>query len=152
MSAPYAVAVFASDSVQGEAVATSRGRDTILKVKFTRLPSGQHGFHIHQAGDLRGTGCAGACAHYHKGRHSIHGPAPGKTRKRHTGDLGNVSGRSRRQYTLKNLTPAELFGRSLIVHADRDDLGLGGHEDSHTTGHSGKRIACAIFGRGMGCK
>jgi Cu/Zn superoxide dismutase len=26
-------------------------------------------------------------------------------------------------------------------------LGHGPHEDSKTTGHSGKRIACAIWGR-----
>jgi hypothetical protein len=43
---------------------------------------------------------------------------------------------------------ADLYGRSIIVHEDRDDLGKGPHEDSKTTGHSGKRIACAIIGRG----
>jgi Cu-Zn family superoxide dismutase len=42
----------------------------------------------------------------------------------------------------------DLWGRSAIVHADEDDLGLGDHEDSGTTGHSGARIGCAIFGRG----
>lgn len=159
-AAPAAVAVFAGPKVQGEAVAIAKGPDTILKVKFTKLPAGEHGFHIHRAGDLRGKGCTGACAHFHKGPPAKHGPAPStlrggqsKSRQRHTGDLGNVSaGKRSRRYTLKNLHPSELFGRSLIVHADRDDLGLGGQEDSHITGHSGKRIACAIFGRGMGCK
>jgi Cu-Zn family superoxide dismutase len=37
----------------------------------------------------------------------------------------------------------------LIVHADEDDLGKGDFPDSKTTGHSGKRIGCAIFGRAM---
>ena len=147
-----AVAVFAGGPVEGEAVATAKGNDTILNVTFTKLPPGEHGFHIHRAGDLRGKGCKGACAHFHKGRPAKHGAGPGTRRQRHTGDLGNVSGLKKRRYTLKNLRPAELFGRSLIVHADRDDLGLGGHDDSHITGHSGARIACAIFGRGMGCK
>lgn len=147
-----AIAVFRDGPVEGEAVATAKGRDTILNVEFTKIPPGEHGFHIHRAGDLRGKGCQGACAHYHKGRPAKHGAGPGTKRQRHTGDLGNVSGQTKRRYTLKNLRPAELFGRTLIVHADRDDLGLGGHEDSHTTGHSGNRIACAIFGRGMGCK
>jgi Cu-Zn family superoxide dismutase len=45
----------------------------------------------------------------------------------------------------------DLWGRSIIVHADKDDLGLGDAEDSSTTGHSGKRIACAIIGRTMEC-
>lgn len=156
-----AVAVFADGPVQGEAVAKAAGRDTILTVCFKKLPSGDHGFHIHRAGDLRGEGCKGACDHWHKGRPCAHGPGPGPSTKmgksrfftnrkqRHTGDLGNVNIRRRnRTYTLKNVRPSELFGRTLIVHADPDDLGLGPHEDSKVTGHSGKRIACAVWGRG----
>jgi Cu-Zn family superoxide dismutase len=50
-------------------------------------------------------------------------------------------------YTLKGLKVEDLWGRSIIVHADKDDLGLGGEDDSLTTGHSGKRIACAVIGR-----
>jgi Cu-Zn family superoxide dismutase len=41
----------------------------------------------------------------------------------------------------------DLYGRSIIVHADPDDYGRGGFEDSHTTGHAGARIACAVIGR-----
>jgi Copper/zinc superoxide dismutase (SODC) len=52
---------------------------------------------------------------------------------------------------LVDVSVADLLGRTLIVHADPDDLGLGGHEDSLTTGHSGKRIACAIIGRAKDC-
>jgi hypothetical protein len=50
-------------------------------------------------------------------------------------------------YVLKDLQISELYGRSIIVHEEPDDLGKGPFEDSHTTGHSGKRIACAIIGR-----
>lgn len=145
-----AVAVFATGPVEGEAVAKATGRNTILTVRFKKLPPGDHGFHIHRAGDLRGVGCQGACDHWHKGRPCEHGPGPSnKTkRQRHTGDLGNVNIRKKtRRYTLKNVRPSELFGRTLIVHADPDDLGLGPHEDSKVTGHSGKRIACAVWGR-----
>jgi Cu-Zn family superoxide dismutase len=39
----------------------------------------------------------------------------------------------------------------VIVHADPDDYGKGGEEDSLTTGHAGARIACAIIGRLKGC-
>jgi hypothetical protein len=39
------------------------------------------------------------------------------------------------------------LGRALIIHEDEDDLGLGDFPDSKTTGHSGKRIGCALFGR-----
>jgi len=40
----------------------------------------------------------------------------------------------------------EILGRSIIIHQDEDDLGLGNHEDSKTTGHSGARIACSVIG------
>ena len=39
-----------------------------------------------------------------------------------------------------------IIGRTLIVHADPDDLGKGGFEDSLTTGHAGARIVCAVIG------
>jgi Cu-Zn family superoxide dismutase len=34
----------------------------------------------------------------------------------------------------------------MIAHADVDDLGLGGHELSKTTGNAGGRIACGVIG------
>jgi Cu-Zn family superoxide dismutase len=147
-----AIAVLQTDSVSGIAVATREKLGTRLHVEFTKLPAGDHGFHIHRAGDLRGAGCAGACEHFHVGAPTRHGAAPRHTRRaRHTGDLGNVRmGRAKtRKYTyfLRDIKPRDLWGRSLIVHADKDDLGRGDYEDSGTTGHSGARIACAIFGR-----
>lgn len=149
-----AVAVFSTPVIQGEAVASAEGRGTRLRVKFTKLPKGLHGFHIHKAGDLRGEGCLGACEHLHVGPPTNHGSKPGSKGPRHTGDLGNVaceSAESHYSYYLSDVKPHDLFGRSLIVHEDEDDLGLGNFPDSKTTGHSGKRIGCAIFGRAL-CK
>jgi Cu/Zn superoxide dismutase len=51
------------------------------------------------------------------------------------------------RYRLKGVRVNELLGRTVIVHADPDDLGLGGQPDSLVTGHAGKRIACALIGR-----
>jgi len=151
-----AVAVFKQPTIQGEAVATEivgvNAGGTRLHVSFTRLPPGKHGFHIHDAGDLRGEGCNGACAHWHVGPSCNHGgrPRAGGHGVRHTGDLGNVELRSDKAtytYVLVDVSPADLWGRALIVHADEDDLGRGSFEDSKTTGHSGARIGCAVFGR-----
>lgn len=149
-----AVAVFKDGPVEGEAVAEAYRGGVRLRAHFTRLPPGLHGFHIHRAGDLRGEGCAGACDHLHMGRgHVRHGssPSPGsRGAERHSGDLGNVEEGRHYEYYLSDVRPCDLWGRALIVHADEDDLGRGDFPDSGTTGHSGARIGCAIFGR-MGC-
>jgi Cu-Zn family superoxide dismutase len=144
-----AVAVFRQDNIYGDVV-VSKYRDGVkVKATFTKLPPGQHGFHIHKAGDLRGEGCQGLCEHYDISR-SMHGGPPEHGGQRHTGDLGNIelkNGRFYKEYYIKNISPRDLWGRSIIVHEDEDDLGEGQFEDSHITGHSGKRIGCAIFGR-----
>ena len=154
-----AVAVFAQDDIVGEVVATYVPEDegTLIVAVFRMLPPGKHGFHIHKAGDLRGQGCKGACDHWHKGPACDHGGRPRRGsvafhQERHTGDLGNIevrpgSSAAKFTYLLEGVKPSELWGRALIVHADEDDLGQGGHIDSKVTGHSGDRIGCAIFGR-----
>jgi Cu-Zn family superoxide dismutase len=42
--------------------------------------------------------------------------------------------------------PNSILGRSLVVHADIDDLGKGGHDLSKTTGNAGARLSCGIIG------
>jgi Cu-Zn family superoxide dismutase len=144
------VAVFKDAAIQGEVVITPYKQGVLLKALFTKLPAGPHGFHIHKAGDLRGEGCMGLCEHYDIGHH-VHGGGPTSKKERHTGDLGNIeitSGHLRKSYELHGVKVEDLWGRSIIVHEDQDDLGKGPFEDSLVTGHSGKRMACAIFGRG----
>ena len=148
-----AVAVFKQDDIYGD-VTVSKYRDGVkVKAKFTKLPPGRHGFHIHKAGDLRGDGCQGLCEHYDVGKNS-HGGDPEHNGERHTGDLGNIelkNGKFEKEYYIKGITVKDLWGRSIIVHDDEDDLGKGPFEDSKVTGHSGARIGCAIFGR-TSCK
>ena len=143
-----AIAVF-KGPVEGEVVITDVKGGVQINAFFTKLPKGKHGFHIHKAGDLRGEGCKGLCEHYDVGKHT-HGGY--HSRMKHTGDLGNIElrkGVCRKRYTVKKTSVRELWGRSLIVHADEDDLGKGGFPDSAITGHSGVRMACAILGRGL---
>ncbi len=146
-----AVAVFNTNKIVGTAVAQQKGRSIQLKVEFVKLPAGPHGFHIHTAGDLRAAGCQGACSHWHKGPAADHGDFG----HGHTGDLGNielVADKFKKTYIIHGCCVEELWGRTLIIHEDEDDLGLGDHDDSKTTGHSGARIGCAIFGRLAGCQ
>lgn len=75
---------------------------------------------------------------------------------RHVGDLGNVESTSNdpkevTQFYLEDklvrLTGNNsVIGRSCVVHADEDDLGLAGHADSKITGHAGARLGCGVIG------
>ena len=145
------VAVFKDNEIQGEVVLSNKKHGVRIVARFTKLPKGLHGFHIHKAGDLRGEGCMGLCEHYDIGHH-VHGAGPTSKKERHTGDLGNISIKSHKNcvkkiYYIKGTSVRDLIGRSIIVHEGEDDLGQGGFEDSKTTGHSGKRMGCAIIGR-----
>lgn len=72
---------------------------------------------------------------------------------RHVGDLGNVeadaSGSAKINITDKFISlsgPLSILGRTVVIHADIDDLGVGGHELSKTTGNAGGRIGCGVIG------
>lgn len=68
----------------------------------------------------------------------------------HAGDLGNITTDNKGTCTMsirsERFTIDQIIGRSIIIHEDPDDLGKGEFDDSHTTGHSGARIACAVIG------
>lgn len=69
------------------------------------------------------------------------------------GDLGNVTADASGVAKI-NITDAQIslagansiLGRTVVVHADIDDLGLGGHELSLTTGNAGARVGCGVIG------
>lgn len=120
-------------------------------VRVTGLAPGKHGFHVHALGDLT-HGCSSAGGHFNP--HSQPHGGPGDA-ARHVGDLGNLTagpdGAASVEFEdgLISLEGAHsVIGRTLIIHADEDDLGRGGAPDSLTTGHAGARIACAVIGYG----
>ena len=119
-----------------------------VECHLQKLPRGPHGFHVHEAGDLR-LGCRSGCAHYNpEGRQ--HGGRTGT--RRHRGDLGNVTARS--DGTCDDVFQAdicihEMVGRMLVIHADEDDLGEGDADESLRTGNAGARIACSVIGIGL---
>uniref|UniRef100_V5HA35 Superoxide dismutase [Cu-Zn] n=2 Tax=Ixodes ricinus TaxID=34613 RepID=V5HA35_IXORI len=109
------------------------------------LPPGPHGFHIHQYGDIT-KGCASAGGHYNPLSMNHGGP---DSPVRHVGDLGNIVANTQgivvhcheyHNFTLQGTH--SILGRSIVIHANADDYGLGGHNDSLTTGHAGARLAC----------
>ncbi|XP_035450298.1 superoxide dismutase [Cu-Zn] [Spodoptera frugiperda] len=121
----------------------------VLTGEVQGLAKGKHGFHIHEFGDNT-NGCTSAGAHFNPSKMEHGGP---EAAIRHVGDLGNIEssgGAATKvciQDTLISLSgPNSIIGRTLVVHADPDDFGLGGHELSKTTGNAGARIACGVIG------
>ena len=113
------------------------------------LKPGLHGFHVHAFGDTT-NGCLSTGAHFNPAGKD-HG-AP-EDDNRHAGDLGNVIAGEDGIATVKVTDlqiplsgPNSIIGRAIVVHADPDDLGKGGHELSKTTGNAGGRLACGVIG------
>jgi len=127
-----------------------QGGPTTIYGYIKGLSVGKHGIHIHQYGDLS-NGCESAGPHYNP-YGKTHG-GPGQP-NRHVGDLGNIECRMPGELVTFHLVdplvsligPTSVIGRTLIIHADEDDLGQTSHPLSKTTGNSGERIACAIIG------
>ncbi|KAJ7520364.1 hypothetical protein O6H91_19G002700 [Diphasiastrum complanatum] len=113
------------------------------------LKPGLHGFHVHALGDTT-NGCLSTGAHFNPFIKE-HG-AP-EDENRHAGDLGNiVAGEdgiaeiSIADTHIPLMGPNSILGRAVVVHADPDDLGKGGHELSKSTGNAGGRLACGVIG------
>ena len=148
-----AIAVFNGPTIKGTVKFTEDIGSGQVKIDVNLVglkKNSLHGFHVHESGDLTDK-CESMCAHFNPFKKN-HG-CPGK-KERHVGDLGNLKtdAKGNAQYSFYDDfiklrgTKSNILGRGLIIHADPDDCGEGGMPDSLTTGHAGKRIACAIIG------
>lgn len=147
----HGVAVLEPDNsnVSGVVHFADGGSGVAISYHIKGLTDGEHGFHIHEYGDLT-DGCTSACAHFNPDN-TTHGSLTSKVR--HMGDLGNIvskAGVSKGELYLPKArldsSKYGILGRMIIVHADRDDLGLGGNAESLKTGNAGKRVGCGVIG------
>jgi len=134
----------AGNTTSGSVIFAQTEQGLRIIAKISNLSPGPHGFHIHEFGDCRAPDASSAGGHFNPGKES-HGAPDAETR--HMGDLGNViaddSGVAKMDVVLAGLQlegPDMIVGRSVIVHADADDM------QTQPTGGAGARLACGVIG------
>lgn len=120
-----------------------------IKGELKSKLKGLKGFHIHEYGDIS-DGCK-TCGSHFDTKNNQHGDLNDKNS--HTGDLGNIlfneKGVCKINIKTNKLTlygKNSILGRSLVIHAKKDDLGKYDNKESKTTGNSGKRVDCCVIG------
>jgi len=114
-----------------------------VKVDMTGVPAGTHGFHVHEKGDCSAADGSSAGGHFNPTSMAHGSPS---AMPHHAGDFGNVTaddkGEIHTTMTTKSISlgtgPDSVIGKSLVLHADRDDL------TTQPSGNAGKRIACGV--------
>ena len=136
-----------SDKIKGTILfMQAPGTTTLIKGTVTGLEPGEHGFHIHEFGDTS-KGCESMGGHYNPD-----GVDHGDENEGHVGDLGNITADESGVAKVNILSnrielmgDRSVIGRGIVVHANQDDLGQGGDEESLKTGNAGDRLACGVI-------
>ena len=136
-----------SDKVKGTILLMQKpGTPTMIKGRIEGLKPGEHGFHIHEFGDMS-DGCKSMGGHYNPD-----GVDHGDLEQGHVGDLGNVSaddsGIADFTIVAKRVDlvgDRSVVGRGMVIHKDKDDLGRGGDAESKKAGNAGDRLACGVI-------
>jgi Cu-Zn family superoxide dismutase len=120
-----------------------------LAVDLSKLPPGEHGFHMHEKGscdpaDKEGKKTAGQAAggHFDPDATKAHkGPGGGG----HKGDLPKLTvpenGKLKTKITVEGLTAADVAGRSLMIHAGGDNYA----DAPKPLGGGGDRVVCGVI-------
>jgi Cu-Zn family superoxide dismutase len=130
--------------VSGTIYITVEGDKALIEGTVEGLTSGEHGFHVHEFGDLTDQEAGeSAGGHYNPHGHAHGGP---DDEERHPGDFGNIEANRQGQAEVRiEVTGLELsgehcvLGRSLVVHANADDF-------SQPSGNAGPRVAFGVIG------
>jgi Cu-Zn family superoxide dismutase len=133
----------------GTVTFTEAATGVLINAELTGLPSGPHGFHIHETGacepPFESTGGHYNPAGAEHGFLAVGGP--------HAGDMPNIHVPESGALTVDVLNtlisleedaPETLFdddGSAILVHADADDY------EGQPSGHAGDRIACGVIER-----
>ncbi len=148
--APMAVAKIVNSNGEQIGTATLKQMDqgVEITVEAHGLPSGIHGFHIHEVGKCQEPDFQSAGGHFNP-----HGKKHGRNHPEgeHAGDLQNIvvdsSGEVKNTQVIKQVTLEKdevhsllkETGTALVIHESADDY------RTDPAGNSGKRIACGVI-------
>jgi superoxide dismutase, Cu-Zn family len=131
-------------SVKGTVTFTKGSSGIHVHAEFSGLTPGDHGFHVHEYGVWSENGMSSG-GHFNPTMAPHAGP---DAKKRHVGDLGNITANSNGNATL-DLDDSHLsfhgahsiLGRGVVVHEKADDL-----KTQSPPGNAGGRLAVGVVG------
>ena len=134
------------NNVKGIVSFTQQDSGILVIADIEGLSVGEHGFHIHEFGDISKLDGTSAGGHFNP-EHAEHS-GPGDT-KRHVGDLGNITADENGKAHYERLDNGisfsgkhNIIGRAIIIHTGEDDF------VTQPTGDAGARVAYGVIGIG----
>lgn len=129
------------NDVEGTLILRQAGETLHVTGEVRGLEPGEHGFHIHEFGDLRDPEGKSAGGHFNP--EGVPHGSPDDPRH-HAGDLGNIMADEHGiAHVDKEAEGVELhfvIGRALVVHGEADDF------ISQPSGDAGSRVALGVIG------
>lgn len=123
--------------IEGKVVFTQKEDTVDVEVDLVNLPQSQFlGFHIHSGAECTGNEedpFKNAKAHFNPSR---------KSHPDHAGDLPALyssNGQIHTTFETDKFTVADIIGKTIIIHSDRDDF------TSQPAGDAGSKIACGVI-------
>jgi superoxide dismutase, Cu-Zn family len=130
-------------SVKGKVTFSKDGSTIHVHAEISGLTPGEHGFHVHEYGVWSEDGMASG-GHFNPTGAPHAGP---DAKKRHVGDMGNITANANGNATLdmddSHLSfhgANSIIGRGVVVHEKADDL------KSAPAGNAGARLAVGVVG------
>ncbi len=130
-------------SVKGTVAFTKVASGVHVHAEITGLTPGEHGFHVHEYGVWSENGMSSG-GHFNPTMAPHAGP---DAKKRHVGDLGNITANSNGNATVdmddSHLSfhgANSILGRGVVVHEKADDL------KGQPAGNAGARLAVGVVG------
>jgi superoxide dismutase, Cu-Zn family len=135
------------NAVTGTVDFVQKGGAVFVVANVSGLPTGPHGFHIHDKGDCSSGDGMSAGGHFNPGGKPHGSPL---MPNHHAGDmpmlLADTSGKAILRTEVDGIAvggggPTDVVGRAVIIHKDPDDY------MTQPTGNSGARLACGVIRR-----